>query len=145
MKNLSFRHFLLRQLRLYWVLQSISLTMSRIMIIITIQWIFSSSSSTFDVFWSTSKKFTIESIDERMTYIYIAMKMIIYLKIARTSSKVNCVSSTLPLRHRQLFLLRFRKFSIRKTFNFRTTSRSRIEEKKIDIVCFISYALWSRN
>ena len=115
------------------------------MIIITIQWISSSSSSIFDVFWSTSKKFTIKSIDERIIYIYIAIKTIIYLKIARINLKVNCMSSTLSFFYHQLFLFCFRRFSIRKTFNFRTTSRSKIERKKVNIVCFILYAFWNRN
>ena len=67
--------------------------------------------------------------------------MIIYLKTARISLRVNCMSLTLSFSYRQLFSLCFRKFSIRKIFNFRTTLRSRIEEKKVDIVYFISYAL----
>ena len=99
----------------------------------------------FRYFWLTLKKLTIESIDERIIYAYIAMKMIIYLKIVYTSSRINCVLSILPLFYRQSFLFRSRKFLIWKTFNSRTTSRSKIEKKKVNIVCFISYALCSRN
>ena len=85
-----------------------------------------------------SKKFTIENIDERMIYVYIMIKTIIYLKTVCINSKINYILLILSFFHYQLFLFYFQIFSIRKMFNFRTTLRSKIK-KKINIIYFISY------